>query len=368
MAGYSLRIGSATDYIEFISTGDPMPRFGQGRQNNYNAKGELISTTYTIPLTLYYGGSVSELWTDWTNINTRLDNAVQDIRIYYDGSLKRAYINGGTTASTTVGCVRSPLIRALNPREGKGAWATYIEFDAEIFIQVGCTLTDFSGVVELDRVKEETIENGVKLYTYSIRAKGPGAQTAVVAWKDQLPSNQVVTYEDVAELVDQDTWTGVYKTEKPGAGSMGTVAEVEERISVDGGGRDKDFALVTGENDPVEFDGPRRPTIVTITGRVIATSEAGLMMPDRDDKPGHVLDDSYTISGKGTTTASKYKNFEATYTQVFKLANKDKLADLIEIRSLKDIVSGRHIPLAGFNTPPPQPGINNAIFDVTRKL
>lgn len=332
---YTLRIGSLTDYTEFSTSGDPMPKFNTGRTNIYNQNGSIVAIQYNVSLTCYYPGDsgVTGLWTDWDNIEARMNNQINDIRLYYSGSLIHSWLESAHQAS--------PRITVLNPTDGRGMWATYLQFDLQIFIEKGFT-TYGSTIVEYDRQITTTIENGKETTEGNITARGTGAESAVKGFKYTLPGSDKINFEQVVEQRDQNTWTATYRTVSEG----NTTLSGKESISVEGGGRDKKFSRVTGTK-PVEFDGPLREVMVTITGSVTASELEALKVPNRDAFPGHVPDDRFSLSGGEMDSDGNYTDYELTYDQLFLLQDKTNLPRLLSIKSLSEINAGGKIATDG---------------------
>lgn len=329
---YKIRIGTYpgtenTDYWEFDSDGDPMPSFGQGRTNVYNEKAEIVAVRYLLPMRMLLpsSNSVDTLWTKWDRMVSMLDNTVQDIRIYYDDTLKRAYLKGETSSGTTVGCIRSPRIISLDPQVSRGTLVTKLEFDATIFIETGFS-THGVDIVELSRTITETTTGGVTTREGSITAKGPGAEAKVLAFKSEVGTDDQITFEQITEQRDQDRYTATYRIERPsGSGSSisSETVSITEDIIINPGGRDKKFELITGDNNPIEFDGAKKPYIVSISGTTVSKTLEGIMIPDRRGFPGYVSG-AYQYSYKTSESVNKDgspRTYTADYQYTFMLPN-----------------------------------------------
>ena len=332
MGLYKLRLGSLSDFTEFAASGDPMPKFNAARQSRYNNDGNIVAIEYTVSLTLFYpgDGTLTGIWTDWDATESRMNNQIVDVRLLEDNTVRHSWLVSDHESS--------PRILSISPSgQGRGQFATFLQLNMELFIQKGHTVHG-TNIVDKNRVVTTTIEDGVSEHTGTITARGSGAELAVDSFRDVISAFGIIDSETKVEQIDQDTWTATYKVSAPsGTGGSPTLLEMSETISVEGGGRDKRFMRVTGDGNPVEFDGPIREVVVTITGTSRAKLLDNLVIPNRDAFPGHVPDDSFEIEGKGSNQVGDANEYIARYTQLFMLPDKAQLQDLLTPSTLRNI-------------------------------
>ena len=336
MTTYKLRIGDYgvgavkdVDYLEFYADGDPMPTFTQGRTNNYNEDGTLISINYEVNLRLYYPCHTNEeIWQVWHKINDVMSSGNHDIRLYYgdnDDDLVTAFIKGSNAFNT-------PRIEVLQPTEGRGQWATYLEFTAQIFIE---TTGAVAGVLELDRQKETTNQDGRITRRWSITARGAGAAARVAAFGGELAQMGRLTMRSVTQNVDKCEWSGTYTIEDA---SQNNILEFREAYRVRGGGREVEFLGVHKDGLPYKFSSPLLPVEVEITGNITVESADRLLIPNRDDLPGHVPLDEFSYGSAEADADGDVSQLRGSYRQIFKLAGLNGLDQILKMpRTLKTV-------------------------------
>jgi len=346
---YWLRItkpSDENDYIEFSSLASyPMPRFVLGRRSIIKGSGEIDSSEYTMRFELWYPVDLDTCWTKWDELLERLDGVLADIYLYDvpsggspgPGNLKASWLTSNSEY------IRSPKLRALNPIQRKGQWATGIRFDLDVLVRES---GEFSGSWGVDRKITRKADSKGEKYTFDITASGPTAYDQLTAFKEQYQgiTGTNFTVETEVQEIDKDTWKGNYTISDPSGssgGGTGTPTRITESIRVEGGGRAVSWGLVTGDKDPVEFKGPRRPVKVMITGEVIAAKPEGLIYPNRDALPGHVRDDAYEPEISQTAQGGQVVEYRGRYTQIFELPNKDNLSQLLKFRDLQNLGSSK---------------------------
>lgn len=345
---YWLRIhtaGDESEYIEFHSAGNPMPRFSFARRNSLKANGLLDFADYNVRLLLKYPTDLAGCWDRFAELEAKMDQAVVDLRLYdvtpggtpSAGNLIREWL------STDNRYQESPRIVSMDPVDRRGFWVNGIIFTMVIQIIEGSP--DNRNLRNQKRRVTVERENGKETWTLDINAEGTGSRDALDAFKAEYKpiAGEDFNYEREIDEIDDIRMSGTYTLKRAsgaGGGSPG-VAKISETVAVEGGGRDVSYSKVTGDNDPVEFVGPRRDVKATITGRVVADKQENLLIPNRDSLPGHVRDDTYHMESSEEAKASgNPAEFAARYTQIFKLANKEELSQIVKIKSLRELQAG----------------------------